>query len=264
MAKTAIPDRSSILFLYRTKRRFKSFSISNRKTNTKSCALHVDSTRWPKKNLGTGFVMGRFFTDPGNLLRVSSKYNRKDHLYQKAKEAGYRSRAAYKLKEIQAAYKIIQNGGSVLDVGAWPGGWCQVALEYVGPAGAVWGIDLVAVDPIDDPRCHLITGDARDLGELLPPSTPRFDCVISDMSPKLTGIREADQAGIVACAELALWAAQEFLKQGGNFVVKVFKGNEVEKFVKSARPMFNKLVRSELDSTRNTSNEFYVIGLGFK
>jgi 23S rRNA (uridine2552-2'-O)-methyltransferase len=84
------------------------------------------------------------------------------------------------------------------------------------------------------------------------------------MSPKLTGIKEADQAGIVACAELALWVAQEFLKPGGNLVVKVFKGNEVERFVKSARPMFNKIVRSELDSTRNTSNEFYVIGLGYK
>lgn len=217
-----------------------------------------------EKIRGTRFGREPFPRIPGNLQGVSSKYNRKDHLYQKAKEAGYRSRAAYKLKEIQAAYKIIQNGNSVLDVGAWPGGWCQVALEYVGPTGSVWGIDLAALDPIDDPRCHLITGDARDLETLLPTPAPRFDCVISDMSPKLTGIREADQAGIVACAELALWVAQQFLKPGGNFVVKVFKGNEVETFVKSARPMFNKLVRSELDSTRTTSNEFYVIGLGFK
>lgn len=195
---------------------------------------------------------------------MSSKYNRKDHLYQKAKEAGYRSRAAYKLQEIQASYKIIQNGASVLDVGAWPGGWCQVALEYVGPAGSVWGVDLQPLEPLDDPRCHLLAGDARDLSSLLPTPAPRFDCVISDMSPKLSGIKEADQAGIVACAELALWVAQQFLKPSGNFVVKVFKGNDVERFVKSVRPMFNKVVRSELDSTRNTSNEFYVVGLGYK
>lgn len=195
---------------------------------------------------------------------MSSKYNRKDHLYQKAKEAGYRSRAAYKLQEIQATYRIIQNGTCLLDVGAWPGGWCQVALEYVGPTGSVWGIDLQALEPIDDSRCQLLVGDARDLASLLPSPAPRFDCVISDMSPKLTGIKEADQAGIVGCAELALWVAQKFLKSGGNFVVKVFKGNEVERFVKSMRPMFNKVVRSELDSTRNTSNEFYVIGLGYK
>ncbi len=194
----------------------------------------------------------------------NNKYNRKDHLYQKAKDEGYRSRAAYKLKEIQDTYKIIPANGRVLDVGAWPGGWCQVALECLGAGGEVWGIDLQELSPIDDPRCHLIAGDARDLETLLPNPELRFDCVISDMSPKLTGIREADQAGIVGCAELALWAAQRFLKPGGNFVVKVFKGNEVEMFVKSARPLFNRLVRSELDSTRNSSNEFYVIGLGIK
>jgi 23S rRNA (uridine2552-2'-O)-methyltransferase len=195
---------------------------------------------------------------------MSSGYNRKDHLYQKAKESGYRSRAAYKLKEIQATYKIIQNGSSVLDVGAWPGGWVQVALEFIGTSGTVTGIDLQALEPFEDPRVRLIVGDARDLGALLPDPTVRFDVVISDMSPKLTGIKEADQAGTVACAELALYVAQQHLKKGGNFVVKVFKGGEVEGFVKLARPMFNKLVRSELQSTRNTSNEFYVIGLGFK
>jgi len=195
---------------------------------------------------------------------MSSGYNRKDHLYQKAKESGYRSRAAYKLKEIQTAYKIIQNGSSVLDVGAWPGGWVQVALEFIGPSGTVTGIDLQALEPFEDPRVRLIVGDARDLGALLPDPAMRFDVVISDMSPKLTGIKEADQAGTVACAELALYVAQQHLKKGGNFAVKVFKGGEVEGFVKLARPMFNKLVRSELQSTRNTSNEFYVIGLGFK
>lgn len=195
---------------------------------------------------------------------MSSGYNRKDSLYQKAKESGYRSRAAYKLKEIQASYKIIQNGSHVLDVGAWPGGWVQVALEHVGTSGRVTAIDLQPLEPLDDPRVDLLVGDARDLESLLPDPTVRFDAVISDMSPKLTGIKEADQAGTVACAELALYVAQQYLKKGGSFVVKVFKGGEVEGFVKSARPMFNKLVRSELQSTRNTSNEFYVIGLGFK
>lgn len=92
----------------------------------------------------------------------------------------------------------------------------------------------------------------------------RFDSVISDMSPKLTGIREADQAGTVALAELALWVAGELLCEGGTFVAKVFKGNETELFVKSARSRFNKLQRVELDATRKTSNEFYVVGSGFK
>ena len=193
-----------------------------------------------------------------------SEYNRKDHLYLKAKEEGYRSRAAYKLIELQDTYKIIKSGAHVLDVGAWPGGWTQVALDYVGQNGSVTAIDLVALDPIDDPRCKLLAGDARDLHEILGSSEPTFDVVVSDMSAKLTGIKEADQAAAVGCAELALYVAQQMLKNNGSFAVKVFKGGDVEGFVKSTRPMFNKLVRSELKSSRNTSNEFYIIGLGFK
>ena len=195
---------------------------------------------------------------------MASQYNRKDHLYQRAKDEGYRSRAAYKLIEIQQSYGIMKQPCAVLDVGAWPGGWSQVALDFVGAKGSVTGIDLVPCDPIDDPRLRFITGDARDLEALLGISEPTFDAVISDMSPKLTGIREADQAGTVGCAELALYVASKVLKEGGNFVVKVFKGGDVEGFVKSSRPLFNKLVRTELKSSRNTSNEFYVIGLGLK
>lgn len=195
---------------------------------------------------------------------MASQYNRKDHLYKKAKEEGFESRAAYKLLELQSSYKIIPRGGKVLDVGAWPGGWTQVALDIIGSEGRVTAIDLVPVTSINDPRATLITGDARDLHETLGSPEPCFDAVISDMSPKLTGIKEADQAGSVGCAELALYVAEQLLKKGGNFVVKVFKGGEVEGFVKSARPRFNKLVRAELKSTRATSNEFYVVGLGFK
>ncbi len=195
---------------------------------------------------------------------MASQYNRKDHLYQRAKDEGYRSRAAYKLIEIQEAYGIIQQGGNVIDVGAWPGGWSQVALKFVGSSGSVVAIDLVPCEPIDDERFRSITGDARDLESLLGSSDPQFDAVISDMSPKLTGIREVDQAGTVGCAELALYVATKMLKEKGSFVVKVFKGADVEGFVKSARPLFNKVIRTELKSSRNTSNEFYVIGLGMK
>jgi 23S rRNA (uridine2552-2'-O)-methyltransferase len=170
------------------------------------------------------------------LKSMSSKYNRKDHLYQKAKDEGYRSRAAYKLLEIQESYGVIKPGDAVLDVGAWPGGWCQVALELVGSTGSVVGIDLVPLDPIPDERFRSITGDARDIDTLFPGEEPPFNAVISDMSPKLTGIKEADQAGTVGCAELALYVAGKSLKDRGNFVVKVFKGGDVETFVRAARP----------------------------
>lgn len=194
---------------------------------------------------------------------MAADYKRKDHLYKKAKDAGFRSRAAYKLLELAKRHSLIRPADAVLDVGAWPGGWTQAALTVLGPQGSVTAIDLVPLEPLNDPRCHCITGDARDLASLLADPNSRFDVVISDMSHKLTGIREADQAATVATAELALHVAQHFLKPGGNFVVKVFKGAEVEGFVKMLRPMFNRVVRSELDATRQTSNEFYVVGLGF-
>lgn len=198
---------------------------------------------------------------------MSDGYNRKDHYYEKAKSSGYRSRAAFKLIELDQRYGLLKPGRKVLDLGSWPGGWVQVAAERVGPSGLVVGIDLVPVEPVGFDQVHLFTGDARDEGvvqAVLDRAGGRFDILISDMSPKLTGIKEADQAGTVGCAELALWLCQQVVRAGGNFVAKVFKGGDTDAFVKAARPLFNKLARVELDSTRKTSNEFYVIGLGLK
>ncbi len=198
---------------------------------------------------------------------MSGSYNRKDHFYQKAKEEGYRSRAAYKLIELNDKHKLLNQGSLVLDLGCWPGGWLQVAAEKVGPNGLVVGVDLVKVEDIGQDNVRCICGDARDeatLKQLRELSSSGFDLILSDMSPKLSGIREVDQAGSVGCAELAVWLAGQVVKSGGTLVVKVFKGNETEQFVKSTRPMFNKLIRTELDATRKSSNEFYVLGFGFK
>jgi 23S rRNA (uridine2552-2'-O)-methyltransferase len=198
---------------------------------------------------------------------MSGGYNRKDSYYEKAKSAGYRSRAAYKLIELDKKYGLLKPGTKVLDLGSWPGGWVQVAAERVGPSGLVVGVDLVALEPVGFPQVHLLTGDARDesfLASARELAGGQFDVLISDMSPKLTGIKEADQAGTVACAELALWLTGQVVRPGGTFVAKVFKGGDTDAFVKAARPLFNKLARVELDSTRKTSNEFYIIGLGLK
>lgn len=198
---------------------------------------------------------------------MSGDYNRKDHFYNKAKSDGYRSRAAYKLIELDQRYALLKPGFKVLDLGCWPGGWVQVAASRVGPNGLVVGIDLVQVDEVGYTNVHLLTGDARDesvIASAEEKAGGKFDILISDMSPKLTGIKEADQAGTVACAELALWLAGRLVRPSGNFVAKVFKGGDTDGFVKAARPLFNKLTRVELDSTRKTSNEFYVIGLGLK
>ncbi len=198
---------------------------------------------------------------------MSSSYNREDRLYKKAKEDGYRSRAAYKLIEINERFKLIRPGDRVLDLGAWPGGWLQVASKLVGDHGRVVGIDLVEIDSIGEANTHTIKGDARDdenTDKAFALAGGKFSAVLSDMSPKLTGIKEADRAGATACAELALFIAEKTLAPGGALVTKVFKSAEAEAFVKTARPRFNKTTRSELDSTRSTSNEFYVIFTGYR
>lgn len=196
-----------------------------------------------------------------------SNYNRKDSFYKQAKDSGYRSRAYFKLKEIQQKHTVIARGDSVLDMGAWPGGWMQYARSCVGSSGLVTGIDLVAIDPFEEENVHCITGDLRDeepVTEALTLAGDRYDVLVSDMSPKLSGIKVADRLAAVGLLELALFLADKTLKPGGNFVAKAFKCNESEEFIRSARPLFSKLIRMELKSTRKTSTEFYIIGFAYK
>lgn len=198
---------------------------------------------------------------------MAAQYNRKDRLYHRAKDEGLRSRAVYKLEELNKKHKLITPSSLVLDLGSWPGGWLQYISSLLGPNGRAVGIDLVQIDELNDPRILCLHGDVRDEAHLESAKKfvgGKFTSIISDMSPKLTGIKEADQAASVGLAELALHVAKANLQDGGNFVCKVFKGPDTDEFVKAARGVFNKLVRSELDSSRNTSNEFYIIGLGLK
>lgn len=193
-------------------------------------------------------------------------YNRTDHFYQKAKAEGFRSRAAYKLLEIDKKYGLLKPGFRVLDLGCWPGGWLQAAAQRVTGSGVVVGIDLVEVEPFPDPQIKTITGDVRDEGSLNAATQFAggiFDVVLSDMSPKLSGIRERDRAAALDCAELALDIAGLALRSDGSLVIKVFKSNEAEQFIRTSRPLFKKVARLELDASRKTSTEFYFIGLGF-
>ena len=200
-------------------------------------------------------------------LDMSGSYDRKDQLYRRAKSEGYRSRAAFKLKELNSRFHFIKPGARVFDLGAWPGGWLQVAAQCAGPHGVVVGIDLVEIENPGASNIKIITGDAREeenINRALQLSSGPFDAVLSDMSAKLTGIKEADEAASVGCAELALWVAGRVLKEDGALVIKVFKNGGIEAFVKSMRPLFNKVTRCELDSSRKTSKEFYLAGIGYK
>lgn len=198
---------------------------------------------------------------------MSGNYNRKDRFYLKAKEEGLRSRAVFKLKELDQKRHLIRPGFKVLDLGAWPGGWLEESVELVGPSGLVVGIDLKEIDEFGNANIQTLQGDVGDQSTLegaLKIAGSKFDLVLSDMSPKLTGIKEVDRYAAVNCAELALNAAKFALKPEGALVLKVFKSNETEEFVKNLRPLFNKVVREELKSSRNTSTEYYLVAIGFK
>lgn len=200
---------------------------------------------------------------------MAGSYNRQDRLYRKAKEEGYRSRAAYKLIELDQKYKLFRKGAKVLDLGCFPGGWLQVALEKVGPQGTVVGIDLRDVVPVTDGAAHakFIMGDLyeKEMREaLLAEANGKVHVVLSDMSPQLTGIRFADVARSFELAQLAESVAHEALVAGGALVVKLFPGQESEDFCRGVKKCFAGVSRLALDASRKSSNEFYLIAKGFR
>ncbi len=186
-----------------------------------------------------------------------ANYNRKDHLHQKAKSEGYRSRAAYKLLELQKKYKIIKPGDIVYDLGAWPGGWAQVASKLVGNNGLVVAIDLTELEPFKETNVITVQSDIADYVCTKEPSV-----IVSDMSAKLTGIRDADIMNAERVCELAFSFSKKCLKKDGTLVMKLFPG--VEDFIKrEIKPAFKSVQRTELDSSRSTSKESYLVAKGF-
>jgi len=201
-------------------------------------------------------------------MSKKKEYERQDKFYKQAKEEGFMSRAAYKLQELDKRFRLLRRGHKVLDLGAWPGGWLQVAGPVVGSSGVVVGIDLKEITDLKVPaRFKSLVGDVADesvLGQAVEFAGGPFDLVLSDMSPKITGIRLVDEAALSNCYDAALGAAYKCLRQGGCLVVKAFKGNESHQFSMKLREIFNIVKRCELDSTRKSSNEFYIVSLNFK
>lgn len=203
---------------------------------------------------------------------MAGTYQRKDHLYAKAKEEGYRSRAAYKLAELDKKHRLLRAGARVVDLGCFPGGWLQVAAEKVGAAGVVVGVDLKQVEPIPV-KGKVLTAPVIFQGDLNDPEIQRSivescggpaDLVLSDMSPQLSGIRFRDAAYSAELVRLALGFCSQVLRPGGSFVAKVFPGQECEEIAPEVRKVFQKFSRENLDSSRRTSNEMYFVGLGFR
>lgn len=192
-------------------------------------------------------------------------YQRKDAYYRRAKSDGLRSRAAFKLDDL--ARGLVRPGDRVVDLGCWPGGWLQVAARIVGPGGRVVGVDLVELPPLGLENVRTIVGDASDprvrdaiRGELGGPA----DVVLSDMAPKLTGIRDRDQARAEEIAETAIAIARDLLRPGGHFVCKVFMGPGFERLVSEVRSSFETSATRRPDASRKGSSELYLVGRGFR
>ena len=189
-----------------------------------------------------------------------------DPYVQRAQRDGYRSRACYKLLEIQEKDRLIQPGFTVVDLGAAPGGWSQVASRLVGEQGRVIASDILPVDALEG--VEFIQGDFMEdsvleailetLGEA------RADLVISDMAPNMSGMNAVDQPRSMYLVELALDLARRVLRPGGGFLCKVFHGEGFDDFVRDARTSFSKVITRKPDASRPRSREVYMLATGFR
>ncbi|MHC8404252.1 23S rRNA (uridine(2552)-2'-O)-methyltransferase RlmE [Pseudomonas sp. TMB3-21] len=189
-----------------------------------------------------------------------------DPYVKQAQKDGYRSRASYKLLEVQEKYKLIRPGMSVVDLGAAPGGWSQVTSRLIGGQGRLIASDILEMDSIPD--VTFIQGDfTRDevLAEILEAvGNSQVDLVISDMAPNMSGTPEVDMPKAMFLCELALDLAARILKPGGNFVIKVFQGEGFDAYVKDARQKFDKVQMIKPDSSRGSSREQYMLAWGYR
>ena len=194
-------------------------------------------------------------------------YKPKDTYYKKAKQEGYRSRAAYKLLELQQRFHIMKPGDVVIDLGAAPGGWLQVAAKCIGQNGKVIGIDLQRIDALREPNIILIEGD------IVSPEMPKkieaivhgkAHCVLSDLAPRLSGIRDADAARCLELNRAALAVAITMLRPEGSFLAKSFINQDLHTFTLELKEHFHSVQRTRPEATRQGSSEFYFLAKDFK
>jgi 23S rRNA (uridine2552-2'-O)-methyltransferase len=185
------------------------------------------------------------------------RQGRTDAFQRKARREGYRARSAYKLMDIQKKSNIFREGSTVLDLGAAPGGWSQVALEFIGEEGKLVGVDLQHILPLKG--AQFIQGDLREveIRRQLEEFAPKADAVISDMSPNLSGNYSVDQARSVELSLLALEIAAE--RKAKFFVCKVFEGSDFQEFRKEVIDEFGSVRTLSPEASRKQSSEVYLI-----
>jgi 23S rRNA (uridine2552-2'-O)-methyltransferase len=187
-------------------------------------------------------------------------YKLRDTYYKKAKQEGYRSRAAYKLLELQERFRIFKTGQLVVDLGAAPGGWIQVAAKLVGPSGKVIGVDLQPIEPFHQKNIIVVQADiiATETEQRIMEYLGRpADTVISDVAPKLTGIRDTDEARSLELNRTALEVAKRLLRAGGSFLIKSFVSEELRIFSTELDKQFGPVQRTRPDASRKGSSEIY-------
>ncbi|KUO41783.1 MAG: 23S rRNA methyltransferase [Candidatus Hadarchaeum yellowstonense] len=192
---------------------------------------------------------------------------KREHFYRLAKLQNYRSRASFKLKQLNQRYGLLRRGDVVVDLGAAPGGWMQVALEEVGEEGFVLGVDVQRIEKFPQKNVATLVADitsptAREkIREMLPRPA---DAVISDASPSISGVWDLDQARSVELVKAALEIAEAVLAPGGNFLAKVFQGAMMADFLELVRKRFDFVKVSKPLASRKGSAEVYVIAKGFR
>ncbi len=179
----------------------------------------------------------------------------KDFYTKKSREEGYYARSVYKLKHINKKYNLIKKGDKVLDLGCSPGGWVQASLEIIGKQGFVTGIDLSPIRKIKAKNFKFIKADIQE-AEI----KGNFDVILSDMAPKTTGIQELDQERSYELAKTALEIAKKHLKEGGNFLCKIFQGPRYQEFLNEVKKDFEFVKTVKPEASKRQSKEMYVVG----
>jgi 23S rRNA (uridine2552-2'-O)-methyltransferase len=188
-----------------------------------------------------------------------------DRYFKKAKQDGYRARSAYKLTQMQERFHLIHRGDVVVDLGAAPGSWSQVAVELVGPDGQVVALDLQAIDPI--------RGVTRIEGDMLDPEVRsrvveavghRADVVLSDAAPATTGIKLRDHVRSIELARTAFELAQTLLRDGGSMVLKVFEGEDFPGLLQDVKRTFRRAQGHKPSATRDESWEMFIVARGYR
>jgi 23S rRNA (uridine2552-2'-O)-methyltransferase len=188
-----------------------------------------------------------------------------DPYVKQAQDAGYRSRAVFKLKEIDEKDRLLRPGMAVVDLGAAPGGWCQYARERLGPGDKIIALDILEMDPL--PGVTVIRGDFTEqavLEQLLAVlDGQQVDLVLSDMAPNISGMKAVDQPRAMYLAELALDFCQQALAPDGDFLVKMFQGEGSDAYIKVLRQRFERVVIRKPKASRPRSREVYVLARGY-